>query len=189
MPPSSFRPFLNLSVECAAVGRMLAGYTNLEVGLFNCVHVAQGNFDIVFKAMFKLRGETKRIDAAVSMGGPAYASFGLDADFDAAVKAMRHCLTIRNQYAHWVFWDDNSGELAFANLEDLAALKTPVNGLQALGVFHVNAALVEEQEAFFDYVDRYLSWVNHEWRYKAGRIRNNPYPNKPAPLPPPPLRR
>jgi hypothetical protein len=71
----------------------------------------------------------------------------------------------------------------------LAALKTPVNGLQALGVFHVNAALVEEQEAFFDYVDRYLSWVNHEWRYKAGRFRNNPYPNKPAPLPPPPLRR
>jgi hypothetical protein len=168
---------------------MLAGYTNLEVGLFNCVQVVQGSFDTVFKKMFRPRlGETKRIDAAVSIGGPAYASLGLDADFDAAVAAMRHCLKIRNQYAHWVFWDDYSGKLAFANLEDLAKLTTPVNDLLALGVFHINAALVGEQEAFFDYVDRYLSWVNHEGRSKAGRIRNNPYPYKPAPLPFPPLR-
>jgi hypothetical protein len=186
MPPSSFRPFHDLPVECAAVGRMLTGYTNLEVGLFHCVEVALSNFDTVFKKMFGQRSETRRIDTAASMGGPAYALLGLDADFAAAVEAMRHCLTIRNQYAHWVFWNDNSGELAFANLEDLAVLTTPVNDLMALGVFHVNAALVEEQEAFFDYVDRYLLWVNYEGRYRAGRMKAL-FPNKPTPLPVPPL--
>ena len=111
---------------------MLAGYSNLEVGLFHCVKITIRDFNTAFKAMFSVRGETRRIDAAERLGLPAYVPHSLDTDFLAAVAAMRHCLLIRNQYAHWTFWDDHSGALAFANLEDLARSTTPVSDLGAL---------------------------------------------------------
>jgi hypothetical protein len=187
MPPSSLPPFNTFADEGAAVGRMLAGYSNLEVGLFHCVQVAIRDFDTAFKAMFSVRGESRRIDTAERLGLPAYVPHGLDTDFLAAVAAMRHCLLVRNQYAHWTFWDDNSGALAFANLEDLAKVTAPLSDLGALGVFHIDAALVQAQETFFVYVDRYLAWVNYEGRFLSGLI-NRSLPNKPTPLPFPALR-
>lgn len=184
MSPSSLAPFNTFAAEGAAVGRMLAGYSNLEVGL---LQVAIRDFDTAFKAMFSVRGETRRIDAAERLGLPAYVPHSLDTDFLAAVAALRHCLLIRNQYAHWTFWDDHSGALAFANLEDLGRSTTPVSDLGALGVFHINSALVQEQETLFVYVDRYLAWVNYEGRFLSGLI-NRRLGNKPSPLPFPALR-
>lgn len=187
MPASSLLPFNDFPTEGAAVGRMLAGYTNLEVGLFHCAQVAVRDFNAVFQAMYKIRSELRRIEAAERLALPEYVKLGIDTDFLAAIAAMRHCLLIRNQYAHWVFWNDNSGALAFANLEDLINLTSPVTDFGALGVFHINGALVQEQEAFFVYVDRYLAWVNYEGRFLSGLIRRG-LPNKPSPVPPPPLR-
>ena len=59
--PSILMPFQKFAYEGAAIGRLLAGYTTLEAGLFNCVQVALGDFDGVFKAMFTQRGATPRI--------------------------------------------------------------------------------------------------------------------------------
>jgi hypothetical protein len=75
---------------------------------------------------------------------------------------------------------------AFANLEELAKLATPVTDMLALGVFHIDTALVQEQEAFFVYVDHYLAWLNYEGRYKAGKINRGL--QKPVPLSFPALR-
>lgn len=116
--------------EGNAVGRILTGYINLEVGLMHCVQVGlDGDFDTVLKKMFKKRGETLRINEAERLGWPAYQANGLENDFRKAIMALRHCLKIRNQYAHWVWWDDYSGKLAFANLEDLSKRKRKVPNL------------------------------------------------------------
>src|SRR5215470_11292532 len=49
--------------EAAAVGRLLAGYADLEMSLLHCVQMARGgDLDAVLKAMFGTRGETRRID-------------------------------------------------------------------------------------------------------------------------------
>jgi hypothetical protein len=88
-----------------------------------------------------------------------FVTLGLDADFRAATAAMRRCLDIRNQCAHWIWWDDNSGQLALANIEDIAKMATPVNDLAQLNPDHVDAALLHEQEAYFVYTDHYLAWV------------------------------
>jgi len=169
------------AAEVAAIGRILTEYTNLEVGLLHCVQMGIGNFDLAFKTMFGVRGETKRINAAQDLGRPAYLGLGLEADFDLAIDAICHALQIRNQYAHWTWWDDNSGELAIANLEPLAKDPGVVSDLLGLHVFHVAMPLLEEQQEFFAYVDRCLAWVNYEGRFLKGKIKNRVV-QKPSPI-------
>ena len=60
------------------IGRLLAGYSNIEIGLMHCVQVATGDFNTVLRKMFGVRGETKRITAAEMLGlpeklGPSFA--------------------------------------------------------------------------------------------------------------------
>ena len=93
---------------------------------------------------------------------------------------MRFCLKVRNQYAHGVWWDDYSGKLAFANLEELAGRKRQVNDLEKLKAYHVDVALLGAQEACFVYADEYLAWINLEGRFRAGKIKVQPLP-KPKP--------
>jgi hypothetical protein len=59
---------------------------------------------------------------------------------DGAVHLSAYC-------ARSDLWDDNSGQLAFANMEDIAKTATPVNDLGQLNPYHVDAALLHQQEA------------------------------------------
>jgi len=167
--------------EVTAIGRILAEYNNLEIGLLHCVQMGIGNFDQAFKAMFSLRGETRRINAARDLSRAAYQALGLAADFDTAIDAVRHALQIRNQYAYWTWWDDNSGQLAIANLEDLAKDPNIVGDFAGLHVFHVDMPLLDAQQEFFVYVDRCLIWVNFEGRFLTGKIKQRVV-QKPTPV-------
>ncbi len=140
--------------EVTAIGWILAEYNNLEIGLLHCVQLGIGNFDHAFKTMFGVRGETKRIFAARDLARTTYDALGLGADFDTAIDAIRHALQIRNQYAHWTWWDDYSGQLAIANLEDLAKDPNVVSDFDRLQVHHVDMPLLQAQQEFFVYVDR-----------------------------------
>jgi hypothetical protein len=169
-PQPILTQFHGFNVEGEIVGRLLTGYANLEVGLLNCVQMGIGDFDAPLKAMFKVRGESRRIDEGVRLGRRAYTTLGLGEDFERAITAMRHCLLIRNQYSHWIWWNDNSGKMAFANLEDVARRKSKVHDLHSLKRHHVDAALLRSQEAYFSYTDQCLAWVNYEGRYLRGTI-------------------
>jgi len=56
--------FLNFPNEAAIIGRLLAGYSDLEVGMMHCAQVVRDDLDTVLKTMFRTRGETQRIDVA-----------------------------------------------------------------------------------------------------------------------------
>jgi hypothetical protein len=58
--------------EAAMIGRLLAGYAELEIGLLHCVSVVREDFDAVLKSMFRTRGETRRIDVADALGRQLY---------------------------------------------------------------------------------------------------------------------
>jgi hypothetical protein len=155
MPRSILAPFKKFAAEGATVGRLLAGYSNIEVGLLHCVQMGRGgDLDTVLKKMFRIRGEMRRINEAQKLGQPDYHRLKLAGDFQKAIRVVRYCLKIRNQYAHWVWWDDNTGKLAFANLEELAQRERPVRDLGKLKAHHVDAALLDAQEAYFVYADR-----------------------------------
>jgi hypothetical protein len=50
------------------------------------------------------------------------------------VGAVKHCLKIRNQYVHCVWYDDKSGKLAFVNLEEIAKDNTRLKDLGSLTI-------------------------------------------------------
>jgi hypothetical protein len=163
-------PFSKFTQEGDTIGRLLAGYSNIDVSLFHAVHVATGDFDTALRKMFGKRGESKRIEAAEKLGLPEYQRLKLATDFKKALRAMRYCLEIRNQYAHWVWWDDHTGQLAFANVEDLTKYKSRLTGFGKLTAHHVDAALLKAQEAYFVYANDLLLWVNYEGRFKRGKL-------------------
>jgi hypothetical protein len=177
-------PFLNFSEEASIIGRLLAGYTNLEVGLMNCVQVVRDDFDAVLKAMFRPRGETSRIDIADALGRHFYHDRGLGTEFAMGIGAVRHCLKIRNQYAHCVWYDDKSGKLAFVNLEEIAGDNTRLEDLKSLTTRHVDVSLLMAQEQYFVYADDILAWTNYEGRFRDGKLQNNPLQKPPQAKPP-----
>jgi hypothetical protein len=174
-------PFPIFHEEAAIIGRLLAGYTTLEVGLMNCVQVVRDDFDAVLKVMFRARGETSRIDIADALGRHFYHDRRLGTEFEMGVSAVKHCRKIRNQYAHCVWYDDKSGKLAFVNLEEIAKDNTRLKDLSSLTILHVDVPLLEAQEQYFVYADEILAWTNHEGRLKDGKIRTNPLQKPPPP--------
>jgi hypothetical protein len=170
MAKSILAPFRKFAEEGETVGRLLAGYSNIEMSLFHAVHVVTGDFNGALRGMFGIRSESKRITVAEKLGLPEYRRLGLATHFEKALRAMRYCLKIRNQYAHWVWWDDNTGQLAFANVEDLTRYKQKITDLAKLKTHHVDAALLQGQEAYFIYAEELLAWVNYEGRFKDGKL-------------------
>jgi hypothetical protein len=167
-------PFLKFADEAAIIGRLSAGYTTLEVGLMNCVQVVRDDFDAVLKAMFRVRSETGRIDVADALGRHFYDDRLLRTEFEMAIGAVRHCLKIRNQYAHCVWYDDRSPNLAFVNIEDIARINDRLKDLGSLPVKHVDVPLLQAQEEYFVYTDELLTWTNLEGRLRVNKIKTNP---------------
>jgi len=173
------KAFLKFTDEAALIGRMLAGYADLEVNLMHCTQVVRDDLDTVLKVMFRTRGETQRIDVAVALGRQHYRDLDLGTQYEMAVGAVRYCLRIRNQYAHCIWWDDNSGQLAFANLEEVAKENERLVNLKGLTVHYVDIPLLQSQLAYFEYADSLLKWTNWEGRARAGK---QTIPNRIAPV-------
>ena len=183
---SILRSFTEFPVEAALIGRMIAGYTDIEIDLMNCVKSARQDLDTVLKAMFRARGETQRLEIADAFGRQIYRAVDLGTQFEMAISAVRYCMKIRNQYAHSAWWNDNSGQLAFANLEELAKLNGEVTDLHGMTVHHVSVPHLETQFAYFEYSSDLLIWVLQEANRRTGRPAF-PASNQPAALAPPPL--
>lgn len=163
--------FLRFKDEAAIIGRLLAGYSDLELALAHSVQTVREDFDTVLKTMFRTRGETQRIEVADAFGRQHYRALDLSAQFETAIGAMKYCLKIRNQYAHCVWWDDFSGKLTFANLEEVAKSNDLLKDFQSLTSFHVDVPHLSAQEEYFLYTDALLVWVNYEARYRSGKIK------------------
>ena len=179
--------FHKFSDEAAIIGRLLGGYTELELSMMNCVQVVRDDFDTSLKVLFRTRGETQRIDITDALGRHYYKIQKLETEFSMAVGAVRHCLKIRNQFSHCIWWDSNTGKLAFANMEEIAERNDYVIDLKHLTTMYVDVALLELQETYFVYANDLLTWVNFEGRRRAGKISNY-NGTKPKPIKQPPLR-
>jgi hypothetical protein len=180
----AFRDFPN---EARVIGNLLAGYTNLEIDLMHCVQIVREDFDVALKTMFRIRGEILRINIGDALGRAYYSAYDLKPQFIRAIGAMRHCLKIRNQYAHCNWWNDLSGKLAFANLEEIAKLDTVQTDLKHLTAYHIDMPLLQLQEGYFSHTDSLFTFVNYEGRLRAGKLASQPF-QEPPQIEPPPLR-
>ncbi|WP_155305748.1 hypothetical protein [Desulfosarcina widdelii] len=174
----SKKAFIKFNNEGIIIGRLLVAYADIELSLFHCVNVTRDDFDTVYKAMFKERGESRRIGMADTFGRQNYHKLGLGTQFEMAISSVRYCLKIRNQYAHCVWYDDSSGFLAYANLEEGTESNKAVHNFKELTIRHIDIATLNLQEQYFEYTDSLLAWVNFEGRRIAGKPSKPP---KPAP--------
>ena len=155
--------------EAAIIGRMLAGYADLEIDLLYCAKAVRDDLDLTLKAMFRSRGNAQRIDVADALARHPYHALGLGSEFERGVGAVRYCLRIRNLYAHCTWWNDNTGQLAFANLEELAKDNAVIHDLHGLTVHHVTVQHLQAQFSYFEYTDNVLIGVIQEGNRRAGK--------------------
>jgi hypothetical protein len=173
--------------EMAVIGRLLVDYGDLELDLMNCVQVMRGyDLNSTLKTMFRVRGETNRIDIADGLGRVPYTAVNMASEFDAVIAAMRQCLKIRNRYAHAFWHDPDQGRaLCYVSLEELAKETDEVRDLTELTFFYIDEALLLKQEQFFEYTRALINHVNHQGQFKSGKFLQQPFPlPKAVPIPP-----
>lgn len=178
--------FTQYPKEGEIVGKILAGYSDLEIGLMICVMTVRKDFDAVFKTMYRIRGETSRIDVADALGRNHFHEIKLGTPFEMAVGSARHCLQIRNQYAHCAWYGDGSGYIKFSALEEMANKHERFTSFETIPLRRANLALLEEQHAYFDYLDLLLIWLRWEaLLHKNPDVKENPHVRPKEPTRPP----
>jgi hypothetical protein len=179
---STMPAFGQFQQEAAVIGRLLAGYGELEYELMVCLSCAIGDIDTAVRVVFRARGEEQRIIAADTIMRPWYDAVGLINPYSEAVADMGWCRQIRNQYAHchWITID-NGLNLGFYDLEAAAKSNTKIR----LKRHEVDLALLQEQESYFCYVNECFWYLDHEFQSLSGQLKGQPFrlpPKVPRPL-------
>ncbi len=177
--------FHKFAAEASIISRLLAGFAELEILLLHCISQARDDFDATLKAMFRTRGETNRINVADALGRQLYRNEGLEAEFALAISDMRYCLKIRNQYAHCNWYDDNSGRLAFVNVEEIAEKNLHLTGFDELTRYYIDVPTLEAQEQFYTSTIARLEYVNFERRFRTGQLSSQVFAEPPEMKRPP----
>jgi hypothetical protein len=170
--------------EGVIIGRLLAGYGELEMSMCACLIAVEGIYDVPVRALFKGRGEKKRIDRAKQKLSADFATANLLTELIETLDDMHWCREIRNQYSHcqW-YWTSREG-LCFVNLEELANQPAMILALMA-DRHPIDVGLPEKQEEYFWYVkqcfmslrDAYKTW-NRRQAHKPVRSPDYPRPPK-----------
>jgi hypothetical protein len=164
--------FLKYPGEAAIIGRLLAGYGELEFCLAECVSDHVHNNDAAFRLMFRTRlGETEKIRAADSLIRRPLAELGLATEYADAHGAIGWCVKVRNQYAHCHWTEQHKGGLAFAKLRDRYenATTKPVVEIP------VDMTLLTAQEDYFCYTRDCLTFLHEETLLRIGRSKRHPF--------------
>jgi hypothetical protein len=156
--------------EASIIGHLLTGYTALEYQLCMCAGMGGGDVEKAITELYSRRGETRRVKLADGLSGAAYAAAGLGEEFDTAIEDILLCVKIRNQYAHCIWHDDLTGQLAFAHMEEIAAPNGPGADTLNLTFSHVDVAVLEEQANFVFYVKDNINYLNYKRRQLVGDI-------------------
>ena len=154
-------------LEGIILGRLLAGYGELELTMCQCMMATRGgDFDQPIRRVFGERGGEKRIKNARKDLLPDYTQATLQDLLTETLDDLEWCRQIRNQYAHCFWYWTQAEGLCFVNLEELAQQSGAIGTLMA-NRHPIDAALLGNQEAFFFYVkesfthlaDAYKSWM------------------------------
>jgi hypothetical protein len=157
-------PFTQFPKEAAIIGRLLAGYGELEFDLCNCVAAAVfGEVTSAARVLFRVRGEEARIQIADALMRVNYVRAGLKDVYDETLRGLHWCRRIRNQFAH-CHWTVRDGGLCFVLLEKVAKGDSAPLLLTHLSI---TEPLLAEQEAYFCYVQQCLWYLSREYQRRA----------------------
>lgn len=158
MTASILTAFIKYPDEAAIIGRLLAGYSEIEFQLTSCLGHAIDDNNTALRALFRIRSERDRISVADALMRNKYKAVGLENQYADAIGAVRYCRKIRNQFAHCHWIHNSKRGLAFMNLEAAAeTFARPVIKFRP-----VNVSLLQEHEEYFCYALDCLKFLDHE---------------------------
>jgi hypothetical protein len=164
-----FKPFRVFPDEGALIGQILTGWSEVEHELCTCVGEVMNDHNAAVRLMYRLRGENARVEIADAILRPAYEAANLKNEYEAAIGALRHSKTLRNQYAH-SHWIDTKAGLFFIDLEKGA--KTHRGDVMVSGR-HVDVPLLMKQEQYLTYASDWLWYLRFEHQVRVGKSANH----------------
>jgi hypothetical protein len=167
--------FDELSAEAALIGRMVISFGEIELLFSLLAASALRDQDMGLRAIYRGRSTGGRIDLADVLTRPAILKAEFLPQYEEVLSALRHCLKIRNQYAH-CHWSPGQDGLFFTNLEDAASRAEGFEFDQK----HVDLKLLTEQESFFDHTRMLLLSLGAMFDFKTGKSNSPGSPKPPA---------
>jgi hypothetical protein len=182
--------------EAAIIGRLIAGYGELEFLLAICSGVALAARrkpnprhtrpqhwhryeNIGIKQFFKIRGERNRIDYAKKQMHKVFFKMEMRTDYIEIMGAMGACLKIRNLFAH-SHWADHSKKRGVFFIDLEAAGLAP--GKLRYRFSHADAKTLAKIEDYFWYTFCCLDYLAKEFSVRADVMRGPT--DRPTRLPP-----
>lgn len=157
--------------EGAIVGRLLAGYSDLEFEMAVCLGTYLADVDLGLRTLFRVRGEDQRIQISDALMREAFKDAELYEPYCEAISAITYCKKIRNQYAHCHWYDTPETGLCFTQMENWA--KKSKVALKDVDKRPIDEALLQKQEAYFRYTIRCFWYLTAEYDMKVGRLTNH----------------
>lgn len=173
-------PFRRFSNEAAIIGRLLAGYGEIDLSFAVCTAqvLAHGNKkhkDTILRAIFRMKTESARVNLADTLIHPKLAEQKLAGDYSYIIGCIKHCLKIRNQFSHCHWADYDGAGLFFTNLEDAAEKKDGFD----YEWLHIDVPLLVEQENLFFHTVECLWNLEKEYLVRIGFLRDDEYRKMP----------
>jgi hypothetical protein len=158
--------------EASIIGRLLAGYGELEYAFALCLGRVLGKEEPSLRAIFRLWGEASKLDVGDALMRPSFAEIGLSGEYSEAFGAVRYCRSTRNRYAHCHWAGDHAHGLFFTNLQDAA---------EGTGSFtpnwrRVDIAQLEAEDRYFAYTAACLWHLNYEFAVGTGKLNSHTFP-------------
>jgi hypothetical protein len=138
--------------EGKIIGRILAGYGELEFELADCLGAVLEDQDQAFRVMFRTRGEEQRIQTADALMRQAYSAIGFSAAYIETIDDLGWCKRTRNRYAHCHWYDTQEDGLCYFDVEGWAKKHVPLEFTNK----KLNLPVLQKQEAYFRYVQSSL---------------------------------
>jgi hypothetical protein len=179
--------------DSAVVGRLIAGYGELEFLLAMCTGVALAarrkpnpkhtsprhriRYEhIGIERFFRIRGEQNRIDYAKKQMHKVFFKMGMRADYIEIMGAMATCLKIRNLFAHCHWGQSKKRGLFFIDLEAAGRAR----GRLTLNNFrHADGKTLAQVEDYFWYTFLCLDYLAADFSIRADLMRG-PGPSRPT---------
>lgn len=183
MPVVLLPSFIRFPAEAAIIGRLLAGYGELEFDLVYLAGHVLKNHDQTFRILYRVKTEGNRLDVADAIIRPALPNDGIRGQYANTIGAIHICKAIRNSYAHchWLMNEARTGIIR-TSIEEFARKENA----PSMATTPVKLAILEQQEAYYVFVIQCLDYLNAE----LGLLINNGDPHQlkfPKILPPPPV--
>lgn len=163
--------------EARLIGKLLAGYGELELELCDCLVAVRGDLSDALTVMWSARGEKNRISTAKDAVKADYIARDLGQPFFDGITNMQWCRRVRNQYAHCQ-WYPKDGRLCFVEIESMLDSHEPIDRISD-GRTGIDADLLKEQISFFDYTRQYFWYLAGQYRVSVGKLHKSSFPMPP----------